>query len=100
MSYKILTFTTLPYLKLVHNFYLQLKKFNLNDKYVIYCDNQLTAKHTKDILPDCEIHVYKPSVPVPNELIELFNSTENEALGPLNKKYTYINFAKHDLPGD
>lgn len=81
---------------MVRNFYIQLKNFNIQDKYVIYCDNNVTKDTIKQYLPDCEIYVYEPSVPVPDELVNLFKSNETEALIPLNKKYTFINFAKHD----
>lgn len=81
---------------MVNNFYLQLQKFEIHDTYVIYCDNETTYNEVKKRLPKCETYIYRPSVPVPNELIDLLSIDDQTALNPLNKKYTYINFAKHD----
>jgi len=57
---KFLTFITDPYVDLAHNLYLQLEKFGLNTKLIVFCDNENTFhKFAKKNLA-CECRVFRP----------------------------------------
>lgn len=95
---KLITFISSSYVDMAHNFYLQLKNFNLHKDFVIYTDNAFTADLLANKNLDCEYKIYKPELGMMDRYLYLLNHNENEIIragGGL--KYALMNHLKHDI---
>ena len=100
---KILSITDINYIQYAHNFYLQLKKYNLHKKWILYCDTQETLDSVMALNLDCDIRLHKQTLPNrwadhPHFLpVKAENRTNTNIVDASDGYYVAINLFKQEM---
>lgn len=91
---KIVTIVNETYTDMAHNFYLQLKNFDIHKNFIVYCDNKKTLKKFKKLNLDCESRCFVATLP--NNYLHLLEC-DNNIQSWDHPKWSMLQVIKHDI---